>query len=68
MNEKEFAYWLQGFVELTDSVSITEVQWKMIKEHLSLVFNKITPALQDTVLMPQPGFTTLPFKPGLITC
>lgn len=42
MNERNFAYWLQGFFELTDSNNLTEEQVIMIKEHLQLVFNKST--------------------------
>lgn len=44
MNERDFVYWLQGFVELTSLDSPTAEQWKMIKEHLQLVFLKVTPA------------------------
>lgn len=40
---QDFAYWLQGFVELQDSDSISDKQWLMIKDHLKLVFNKKTP-------------------------
>lgn len=43
MNSETFTYWLQGFVELSDSDSISEKQWLMIKDHLKLVFNKKTP-------------------------
>lgn len=44
MNSQEFAYWLQGFVELQDSDSISDKQWLVIKDHLKLVFDKMTPA------------------------
>jgi len=43
MNEKDFCYWLQGFVELQDSDVISEKQWLVIKDHLKLVFDKETP-------------------------
>lgn len=42
MTEREFCYWLQGFFELTDTKNISETQTEVIKEHLSLVFNKVT--------------------------
>ncbi len=45
MNSVSFAYWLQGFFELTDSNTLTEEQVKVIREHLNLVFKKVT-ALQ----------------------
>jgi hypothetical protein len=43
MNSESFTYWLQGFVELSDTDTISEKQWLMIKDHLKLVFDKRTP-------------------------
>lgn len=43
MDAQQFAYWLQGFAELNEDGPTPE-QWKAIKEHLSLVFKKVTPA------------------------
>ena len=43
MNSTDFTYWLQGFVELTETNTISEKQWLMIKDHLKLVFDKKTP-------------------------
>ena len=42
MNETEFAYWLQGFFELSNAEELTREQVKIIKDHLSLVFDKKT--------------------------
>jgi hypothetical protein len=42
MTPENFTYWLQGFVELQDTRP-SEQQWKAIKDHLSLVFTKVTP-------------------------
>jgi hypothetical protein len=42
MNDRDFCLWLQGFVELSGDKP-TDAQWKSIKEHLALVFNKVTP-------------------------
>jgi hypothetical protein len=42
MNELNFAYWLQGFFELTGAETLSEDQVKIIKEHLALVFKKET--------------------------
>lgn len=47
MTSDQFAYWLQGFFELTNSNQLTEKQVLMIKEHLQLVFTKITPDHND---------------------
>lgn len=43
MNAENFTYWLQGFFELTDTDELTEDQVKTIKDHLALVFQKVTP-------------------------
>jgi hypothetical protein len=40
MNTEKFCYWLQGFAELNQDKP-TDEQWKSIKEHLGLVFNKV---------------------------
>lgn len=42
MNAQEFCYWLNGYLEMSDDKFINENKTKMIKEHLSLVFNKVT--------------------------
>ena len=46
MTSEQYVYWCQGFVELTGGVRPTPEQWKMIKEHLALVFTKVTPPLE----------------------
>lgn len=43
MTAEQFAYWLQGFSELNAEPPSAE-QWQAIKDHLALVFNKVTPA------------------------
>lgn len=40
MNHLEFCAWLQGFFELSDKQRLNEVQVKMIKDKLSLLFQK----------------------------
>lgn len=42
MTPENFAYWLQGFIELNPNSIPSLDQWNLIKEHLSLVFNKKT--------------------------
>ena len=52
MNAEQFAYWLQGFAELNGGPP-NEIQWAMIREHLGLLFNKVTkivPAKQRDLL------------------
>ena len=43
MTEREFLFWLKGFIEIGNSKTINETQVEIIKDHLDLVFNKITP-------------------------
>jgi hypothetical protein len=56
MNEREFCYWLQGFFELNgeDLVDLSAEQVRMIKDHLNLVFKKVTPDIKHTYCSPQP--------------
>ncbi len=42
MSERDFIYWLQGFAELNGGPP-DHTQWKQIKDHLNLVFIKVTP-------------------------
>lgn len=42
MTPQDFCYWLKGFDELHQTPPSPE-QWQSIREHLSLVFTKVTP-------------------------
>lgn len=44
MNERDFLYWLNGFLELSGSVTLNEKQVRIIKEHIALVMTKVTPS------------------------
>ncbi len=44
MDPLQFCYWLQGFAELNSGTPPNEMQWKAIRDHLALVFNKVTPS------------------------
>jgi len=47
MTPENFAFWMQGYVELVDQKPTVE-QWQSIKENLALVFTKVTsPLLVD---------------------
>lgn len=52
MNNKitaeQFAYWLNGFFELSEAKSLNENQVEIIKNHLNLVFDKVTPNIGVT--------------------
>lgn len=43
MNERDFLYWLQGFLELSGQESLSKEQVQVIREHISLVLSKQTP-------------------------
>lgn len=47
MTAEQFAYWMQGFAELTGDEMPTPAQWKSIRDHLQTVFVKVTPSLED---------------------
>jgi len=47
MDAVNFAYWLQGFAELTGDTPPTAAQWQSIREHLAEVFVKVTPPVND---------------------
>lgn len=43
MTSEQFVYWLQGYFEISKDKTLDESQIQIIKDHLSLVFNKVTP-------------------------
>jgi hypothetical protein len=42
MTPEQFTYWLQGYSEIANSLP-NETEWKIIQDHLKLVFDKQTP-------------------------
>jgi len=67
MTSEQFTYWLQGFFELTDSNKLSEKQVQMIKDHLQLVFTKITPdysrKFPDLPIAPYQPIAPSPYQP-----
>jgi len=63
MNEREFCYWLQGLLELSDTKTLDEKQVQIIRDHLQLIFNKVTITYDWTTLNPPiiPTTITPPF-------
>lgn len=50
MTSRDFAYWLQGFFEITDAKEITKEQTEIVKRHLAMVFkHEIDPSMGDEV-------------------
>lgn len=56
MDSLSFCYWLQGVFEVTNPKTLNAEQTQMIKDHLKLVFNKVTP---NPITQPLDG----PWKP-----
>jgi hypothetical protein len=50
MTPENFTYWLQGFFEISDAKKLDETQVQIIKDHLDLVFNKVTPDRSESTL------------------
>jgi len=57
MTTEQFAYWLQGFIELSDETQPSEQQWLQIKYHLQQVFDKKTPEVKKETLKNPPIVT-----------
>lgn len=49
MNTEQFAYWLQGCSEISEGKTPSENEWKIIQDHLKLVFFKKTPDRTITI-------------------
>ncbi|SRR3990167_3048198 len=57
MNERDFLYWLQGFLEISGTKTLDENQIQIIKDHLNVVFEKITPDYKVLDRLPPPPQT-----------
>lgn len=49
MNERDFIYWLNGFLELSGATTLDERQVQEIRNHISLVMQKQTPFIPITI-------------------
>lgn len=53
MTAENFCYWLQGYFELTPNRNeLPEPQIKIIREHLQLVFNRVTTTVETQNCLP----------------
>lgn len=43
MDSEKFTYWLKGYFEISDSNNLSPTQVQIIRDHLDLVFTKVTP-------------------------
>ena len=54
MTSNDFAMWLNGFFELANPTTLSEVQIEIIKDHLALVIEKKTPdRFKDSIVNPK---------------
>lgn len=72
MTERDFVYWLNGFFELSEATYLTDTQVRQIKDHLSLVFNKVTinspKTAEERAELTKQFAPISGFKPAQITC
>lgn len=55
MTAVQFAYWAQGFFELTDATTLTAKQIDLLERHLQLVFKyEIDAEISSSQLTPEP--------------
>lgn len=67
MEAKDFVYWLQGYFEIEDPKTLSEKQVQIIKDHLDLVFMKVTPLRKTGTDNPFPKHdVNFPYSDGLI--
>jgi hypothetical protein len=52
MTPEQFCYWLQGRAEMQPNNPPSAEEWKMVREHLQLVFRKETSARQTYIPHP----------------
>lgn len=43
MSPEQYTYWLKGYFEISDSNNLSPRKVQIIRDHLDLVFNKVTP-------------------------
>lgn len=55
MTPETFTYWLKGYFEISDSNCLSDNQVQIIRDHLDLVFAKVTPERNDS----EPDFSHL---------
>ena len=65
MTERDFVYWLQGFLEVTNPETITAEQIQIIKNHIKLVLTNPAPSHGVPVGTGGTGFLSLTEGKGL---
>lgn len=62
MNERDFIYWLSGFLESSNVKTLSEEQLATVKDHLKLAVNKVTPNNYGITLSPNQGIIANPLN------
>lgn len=47
MSPENFCFWLNGYLEISNAKSLGEKETQEIRNHLKLVFTKLTPNLNE---------------------
>lgn len=71
MSAENFVFWLNGFFELSGATTLSEQQVAVIKEHLQLVFTKVTtqtvpvayPLVSTPKVEPHKPIQVVPYTP-----
>jgi hypothetical protein len=66
MTPENFAYWLQGYLELSATKDLTPAQVMIVKDHLALVLNKKTPERKQNLLAD--SLYIQPTGHGILSC
>jgi hypothetical protein len=66
MEPRDFAYWLQGFFEVSNAKTLNEEQVAMIRSHLETVFKKVTLRQGESLAEWAKQVTDAIHTPGLI--
>ena len=61
MTPEQFAYWLQGYFEISNNKKLDNKQIQIIKDHLKLVFDKKTPERNNNINTTK--FVEIPYRP-----
>lgn len=54
MTPEQFVYWLQGWLELSESPTLSETQVQVVKDHIAKVLTNV-PAQAERRYHPGPG-------------
>ena len=70
MTSEQFTYWLKGFFQLSDVTDLNQKQVQIIKDHLNLVYDIVTPniEIQNINEVPPLLFHTPVFTDDTIRC